>query len=276
MVNINKKLVLVGILIISLLIFTGCQTNVNVDANELKNEGECRNAGGDYLWLAGRCCFDKNHNGNCDDDEGRRSCSNDCSQSGCMEDNQFKPYDCVVGEDGCLHRKVLGIQTGRCNVECLDNDGCRLGQKCVKYKCENKECGDGQCDDTENCNCVDCKVSVGSVCCNGNMYSGDCCTDSNCKQGKTCENNICKAVPKCGDGICQAEIGENCGNCTDDCKTPKDSICCSGSIVQGNCCSNEQCNKNETCIVNSCTLVQQTLTNDTEQPLINQTNSSGG
>ena len=132
------------------LLVGGCQTNVNVNANQIKNQIDCENSGSTYLWMAGRCCFDKDLSGACDDDEGRQSCSDTCSIEGCMEDNQFKPYDCVGGEDGCYHRKVLEIQIDRCGVECLNDDGCNIGKKCFNYKCENKICGDGQCDDTEN------------------------------------------------------------------------------------------------------------------------------
>lgn len=184
-----------------------------------------------------------NNNGNCDDDEGSRSCADDCGQSGCMENNQFQPYDCVKMEDGCLHRKVLDIQINRCNVECLDNNGCRLGQKCVNYKCEDKICGDGQCDDTENCNCEDCKKELKEIeiCCDGKTIEGDCCSNEYCKnENSTCVKNKC--IPYCGDGNC--DITENCFTCKLDCILEENKICCGGIIKEGSC--EEQLPTNET------------------------------
>ncbi len=245
---------LVTVLIV-LIVITGC--HANIDVNKIKNEVECRELTGTYIWIAGRCCLDSNQNGVCDDDEGSRSCSDACSQPGCMEDNQFKAYDCVKGKDGCLHRKVLSIQVGRCNVECLNADACRLGQKCVNYKCEDKICGDRQCDDTENCNCIDCSVPEGSICCLGIAYQGDCCIDNDCLVEEICENYVCTPVPKCGDGICHLEAGEDCQSCVSDCRIPEGSICCSAVVVEGNCCTSEDCVEHETCINNDCIAVEQ-------------------
>lgn len=269
---------LLGILIISLVILTGCpiQGNINVDATDEKKQIECKNRGSDYISVAGDCCLDENRNNKCDNEEAKAPCNDECSQPLCSGDNKKVFYDCVRKEDSCKHLESKGMLIGQCGIQCFSEEDCKSDERCFNNKCEKDRCEDGVQGTYENCgDCPQDFLKDGLYCCNKQVIKGNCCTDVNCAKGETCENNNCKTVPKCGDGICQAEIGENCGNCTVDCQTPKDSVCCSGNILQGTCCGNEQCNTNETCIVNSCTLLQQTPTNETEQPLINQTNSSG-
>ena len=270
----NKK-ILFGILILSIVILAGCRTNINIDANEAKNEVECRNIEGDYIWVAGRCCPDTNNNNFCDDDEGLGSCTTgkECEQSGCMDYNQFIPYDCVVGEDNCLHKKEVNIQIDRCSVECLNAEGCNLGQKCVNYKCENKVCGDGQCDDTENCKCVDCPTPKDSKCCEGVVYKGDCCSNEDCNEDEeTCENNICTLIPKCGDGMCNGD--ETCLTCDKDC-IKEGEFCCNEVVVSGDCCTNEDCEGDEICTDNVCTTIEQPI-NETGSQTANETGNATG
>ena len=237
---------LASVLVMGLfLVGAGCNTNVNIDANKLKDEVSCNNAGEDYLWLAGSCCFDKNHNKICDDDEGRRACSDECSQSGCMKDEEFTPYDCVIEEDGCRHIKVLSPQLNRCGVECISDKSCP-NQKCRSYKCIDKICGDNECDDTENCNCIDCKVPENSICCEGVIVEGNCCSEENCKEEEFCISNYCV---KCGDGTCNNN--EDCLTCPEDC-LEEGKVCCEGILIEGDCCNDSSCEGNMTCVDNVC------------------------
>ena len=233
---------------------SGCKTNVIVDTNKINDEAQCRNQNGPYFWLSGKCCLDSNSDGICDQDAGSRSCSDDCSLPGCMENEQFRPYDCVVGEDGCLQRKVLDFQINRCNVECLNDNGCRRNERCVNYKCEEIICGDGLCDPTEDCTCSDC-INEDQVCCSGDVYAGECCLDDDCNEDETCGENKCALAPYCGDGICSSD--ENCNNCDLDCLNEGE-ICCDNTATLGVCCTNENCGGNEACTDNICTIIEQT------------------
>lgn len=261
------KFITIMLIIISSVMITGqtCTTQANVDVNEIKNEGECRNHP-DAVWFDGKCWYDTNHDGYADD-----LISKDCNEycnindEYCKEEDQRVWYECQI-IDNCYKLERMGITINKCGVECLDNKNCRRGKNCVDYKCENEICGDNQCDmNTENCTCVDCPVSIGHKCCNGTDIAGNCCSNEECNTEETCKNNVCTPILKCGDGICSSEIGENCDNCSTDCKPTEGFICCSGSIIVGNCCLNENCTSNEVCTNNTCiSLVQLPESNQTE------------
>lgn len=258
---------------ISLLIITGCpfQANVNVDASKEADDFECKNRGADYIDVAGNCCLDENHNNKCDKEESKAPCDDECSEPICSGDNKKIYYDCVKKEDGCKSYEPKGMLLEKCGIQCFSEDDCKSDERCFNNKCEKDRCDDGVQGTYENCeNCPKDFLKEGLYCCNKQVIKGSCCSDVNCDKDEICENNVCKAVPKCGDSICQTEIGENCGNCTVDCQTPKDNVCCSGNIVQGNCCTNEQCKVNEACISNLCTAIEQPVNETTT----NQTNSS--
>lgn len=51
----------------------------------------------------------------------------------------------------------------------------------------------------------------------------------------------------CGDGTCQAGQGENCGNCPQDCTPQSGQVCCGGEIVDGECCTDADCEQGRQC-----------------------------
>lgn len=264
---------LLGILIISLVILTGCpiQGNFNVDATDEKKQIECKNRGSDYISVAGNCCLDENHNNKCDEEEAKAPCNDECSKPLCLGDNKKTLYDCVKKEDGCKHLESKGMLINECGVECFSESDCKSDERCSSNKCEKDRCKDGVQGTYEDCEeCPEDFLQDGQYCCNKKVVQGNCCKTSDCKEHQECKENKCIDLEYCGNNKC--DISENCGNCTVDCQTPKDSVCCSGNTFQGNCCSNEQCNTNETCISNLCTAIQQPQINETAA---NQTNSSG-
>src|SRR3989338_2403266 len=97
------KTSLSGLLIVSLVLTAGGCVQTNIDANDAKNELECRFVEGDYSWLGTKCCLDDDHNDKCDFDEvsSKGRCDNECSQPICKGDNRRVFNECVKKEDGC-------------------------------------------------------------------------------------------------------------------------------------------------------------------------------
>jgi len=56
----------------------------------------------------------------------------------------------------------------------------------------------------------------------------------------------------CGDGACRQDLGENCQSCPADCPTPAASVCCSGQLFQGECCSDQDCLSGRLCREHIC------------------------
>lgn len=153
--------------------------------------------------------------------------------------------DCVKAQAGCCSCSYGGKNTAinklyianwmnwinsQCNVACpasISNDWtCKSNSeaKCVLGKCEivridpNPICGDGICDQGEEC-ILDCGITPEPVCGDGICEQGencpaDCeepepvCGDGICEQGENCPADCVNPRPVCGDGTC--EVGENC------------------------------------------------------------------
>lgn len=114
---------------------------------------------------------------------------------------------------------------------------------------EKSVCGNGECDEGENCfDCPgDCMID-GQICCGSIGINGDCCGINDCAEGQECYHHNCTNI-SCGDGRCQ--VGENCANCPADCLDEL-RICCWGIPYQGDCCNNSDCSPGFSCINHWC------------------------
>lgn len=74
------------------------------------------------------------------------------------------------------------------------------------------------------------------------LCGAECLTSDDCNESLKCNNNKC-VEPKCGDGRCDKDADENCKTCLEDCPLDTGTICCSGKIVEGKCCSDSNCFK---------------------------------
>ncbi len=100
-------------------------------------------------------------------------------------------------------------------------------------------CGDGSCNNGENCN--SCSKDCGNCCGNGKCDNGENC--SSCKKdcGKCCGNGKCDNGENCGS--CSKDCGDCCGNG----KCDNGENCSSCSKDCGNCCPNGKCDFGEDC-----------------------------
>jgi len=172
-------------------------------------------------------------NGVCESEEVGK-CSEDCDWCGdgyCQidEDCETCSEDCGCGFLYLLNDKICEIKKGEnCRNSAEDckceNEICELDGECRSYCgngfCEKGEdkickldcdwCGDGVCDETENC--LECSKDCGNC---DEKY----CGDGVCDEGE-CENFCLKdcSFLECGNQICEIEKGENCRNSPIDCK----------------------------------------------------------
>ncbi len=100
-------------------------------------------------------------------------------------------------------------------------------------------CGDGSCNNGENCNSCD-------------KDCGKCCGNGKCDNGENCSSCSKDCGNCCGNGKC--DNGENCGSCSKDCgdccgngKCDNGENCSSCSQDCGNCCPNGKCDFGEDC-----------------------------
>jgi len=127
-------------------------------------------------------------------------------------------------------------------VDSNTNAGYFDGGYIVKKGSVNK-CGDGACNNGENCSscsqdCGGCQWCGDGACNNGencSSCSGDCgacewCGDGKCNNGENCSTCAGDCGGCCGNGAC--DYGENCSACSHDC---------------GGCCPNGSCDFGETC-----------------------------
>jgi hypothetical protein len=203
----------------------------------------------------------------CDDGiycNGSESCVGGFCQGGsppCSDDGQF-----CNGSEGCDEVNNTCTSSG---------DPCAQGTICKEDtdSCDLLGCGNGVCDEGENCNTCpeDCLSGSGGTCgacfkgvCNGECHpvkeGADCadCAPSYCCGDGFCEGEEnsydcevdCGAPPACGDGDCNG--AENQCTCPDDCgKPPLTETSCSDGIDNdcdgGTDCNDEDCFDDPAC-----------------------------
>ncbi|MDD5651313.1 MAG: hypothetical protein PHF86_13015 [Candidatus Nanoarchaeia archaeon] len=119
--------------------------------------------------------------------------------------------------------------------------------ECAKEGCDNQT-GFSCIKDINNCYYKQYKDKKVGIC------NAECLTSDDCNESLKCTDNKCLA-PRCGDGRCDKDSGENCETCLEDCTLDSGTICCSGKIVEGSCCSNNNCFKlHEICQDNQCVI----------------------
>jgi hypothetical protein len=184
---------------------------------------------------------------------------------------------CTTG-DVCVGGECHGTGGPGCEWNCfngLDDDGdgtydCQDQDCLLVPPCKKKTCGNGQCEQGEDCvvcpeDCTDgCEVACGDgVCHKGECEScpKDCvncpgmCNDGVCSKNEDCLKcpADCGTCPvECGDGDCGE--GENCHSCPGDCgQCP---TVCGDAICEPpeNCstCDDCGCEPIETCIDGDC------------------------
>ncbi|MBU0929563.1 MAG: hypothetical protein KJ623_00650 [Nanoarchaeota archaeon] len=70
----------------------------------------------------------------------------------------------------------------------------------------------------------------------------ECLTSDDCNGTLKCVSNEC-VEPRCGDEKCDKNNGENCNTCPEDCSMDSGEICCFSKIIEGECCSNSNCDE---------------------------------
>ena len=220
----------------------------------------------------------------CDDGlycNGAETCVGDACQDGtaptCEDDGLFCNGSevCDEGTDGCGH-------TG---------NPCELGYACDEVQhCHLPTCGNGVCDQGENCNtcddciggssggsgtCADCFKGVCDGICHPTKDSPDCpdciqswcCGDGVCggeEEGFNCAID-CGATAECGDGTC--DPGENSCSCAMDCGLPLSSeVGYCGDGLDNDCdavmdCADSDCSEEPGC---SCLPKAAACTTDSE------------
>ena len=184
----------------------------------------------------------------CDDGNacnGIETCVSGACQEGdpviCNDDNLF-----CNGSESCDE------YTGECihsNLPCNDGETCNENNDI----CVPLGCGNGVCDEGENCiNCdADCISGTGGGTC-GACFKGVC--DGVChpvKEGPDCAD--CAPSYCCGDGVCNG--AENSNNCAVDCgqpPTPGTEICTGGADEDGDGlidCADPDCINDENCLL---------------------------
>lgn len=171
-------------------------------------------------------------------------------------------------------------------VECLQDSECGMGYMCdmESGNCEPKtaQCGDGNCDSTENCgSCLaDCPCATGKNCiggscvndpctgvtcnptCNGNTRSycadgSNCCLNGACQYTTQvctdgCENGVCKQPGQCPGGCPDKCIGQERkyqGTCVNSQCQYQSETCpngCENGACKGVCNNNGVCDAGET------------------------------
>lgn len=107
--------------------------------------------------------------------------------------------------------------------------------ECSKEGCENQT-GFSCVKDINNCYYKKYKdIEIGNC-------SAECLTSDDCNETLKCVSNKC-VEPRCGDERCDKKAGEDCESCLEDCPLDSGTICCSGEIIDGTCCSNSDCTK---------------------------------
>jgi hypothetical protein len=206
-------------------------------------------------------------NVDCDDGiycNGAESCVSGFCQDGsppCPDDGQF-----CNGSEGCDEVNNTCTTSG---------DPCAQGTICNENtdSCDLLGCGNGVCDEGENCNTCpeDCLSGSGGTCgacfkgvCNGECHpvkeGPDCadCAPSYCCGDGFCEGEEnsydcevdCGAPPACGDGECNG--AENQCTCPDDCGTPPSTETSCSDGIDNDCdlitdCNDGDCSDDPAC-----------------------------
>ncbi len=109
-------------------------------------------------------------------------------------------------------------------------------------------CGDGACDDNENCD------SCPQDC-------GECCGNGSCDYGESCNSCSQDCGDCCGNGSCEPQYGETCASCEEDCgpcECDYDGVCegnenCNNCEDDcGECCGNGSCDDGDPCTDDLC------------------------
>jgi C1A family cysteine protease len=166
--------------------------------------------------------------------DGAETCVNSVCQNG-------TPPSCPDDNLWCTGNEFCNEATDSCD---FSGNPCDGGTVCNENTdtCELPNCGNGVCDEGENCNncSSDCiSGTAGGTC--GACFKGVC--DGSChprKEDTTCSD--CAPGFCCGDGTCSGE--EDVSNCAIDCQ-----VSC-GSDTE--CDDGQWCNGAETCSAGSC------------------------
>jgi len=183
-----KKLIPIFIILISLMILSGCA-----------NQTTCNKP---YILVGENCCLDKDSNNICDSDE-VKVCSDECTESTCSG-NDF--IACEKQADGCNDRVNKGKVIRACNIECLGDSDCHvLGMECVGYTCKYSEsqCSD-ECsqDSCESRNYIKCEFQADGCKYKNNLgkvigqCGVECLSDIHCSEGISCNYNQCWNPPQ--------------------------------------------------------------------------------
>ena len=182
---------------------------------------------------------DCNYDGNCDPWETIDSCS-DCRSN--YGNEYISNYgsdtnsgscggsDCPANEQCCQTGTSYSCSVNnKCPPMCGTNY-CSIDEMCCEESsgrcssggsCESNNtpyCGDGICDLSESCACMDCSM------------------DTKCQSG-----------PTCGDGTCDSSEDCSCMDCTSDTKCQSGSTCGDGTCDQSESCDCQDCTYESRC-----------------------------
>lgn len=155
---------------------------------------------------------------------------------------------------------VLGSDGGTVGAECVDDNQCASGRRCIDNRCVgcsvNVQCRPGY--SCQSGDCVrDCQGNaecpLGLACISGSCTT--CLTSSDCRDPSLVCNPQsqcahCRDRSECPSG--KACLVTGCGDCTLDADCGSGAICEQGVCTPGDCHGNADCTANQACVGRSC------------------------
>jgi V8-like Glu-specific endopeptidase len=223
-------------------LYGACGTNVNDQCDAINNatvDGAFANYYAEVQPFLGDGSPECSEDSDCND--GDACTTNTCVSGTCS--NTLK--DCDDG-DACT-TDSCDSSTGSCTndlIACDDDNLCTTDSCDPTTGCSNTPI---DCDDGDACTTDSCDSSTGS--CTNDLIACDdgiSCTIDSCDSTTgqcTNDGSDCPAGSVCGNGVC--EVGEDCGDCPNDCRAktngnPKGQYCCNGNLLE---CGDSRCSE---------------------------------
>lgn len=161
-------------------------------------------------------------------------------------DTSVEPEDVQTDASGIAAPEVPatpkcgdGVCNGAENCDmCIKDCGCVSPAECYQATCKVPECGSkGDCKDNDTCTIDECQFAQHPNAYCSHEVIDDFKNGDDCCPNKADANTDSDCEPVCGNNEC--EMGENSGNCEDDCPDEPEPVCgdqsCEGDEDRLNC-----------------------------------------